>query len=79
MLDPVVQQEFVKHVEEHKMKQQTKMLSDLMQGGTTGGMPDMSGMPGQAGQGGAESQGGNAEGANQFSGVEAPVDEQQPA
>jgi hypothetical protein len=82
MLDPVVQKEFVKHVEEHKAKMQSKALTQLMQGGVTGGAPDMSGMPGQAGNGlesgGEESQGGNPEGENQFSGMEQPVDEQQP-
>lgn len=71
MLDPVVQEQFVKHVEAHKAKMQEKMLTELMQGGTTGGLPQMEGMPGEAQP---ESQGGNAEGANQFSGIEQPVD-----
>src|SRR4030095_7196458 len=71
MLDPVVQEQFVKHVEAHKAKMQEKMLTELMQGGTTGGIPQLEGMPGQEGQ---QQQGGNPDGANQFSGIEQPVD-----
>lgn len=67
-MDPAIQDEFIRHVEEHKSVQQSQQLTQLMMGGTTGGTPEelageMPGMPGMPG--GEESGGGN-----QFSGVE---------
>jgi hypothetical protein len=87
MLDRSVQEQFVKHVEAHKAKQQSVMLNKLLQGGTSGG-PDLQAMMGEAAgapmeaggmpaeQSGAN-QGGNPDGANQFSGIEQPVDPSQ--
>lgn len=74
-MDPAIQQEFIKHVEDHKSAQQSAQLTQLMMGGTTGGSPDMEGgVPGMPGQ----EMGGESGGAgNQFSGVEGstqPVD-----
>lgn len=63
-MDPAIQDEFIRHVEEHKAVQQSQQLTQLMMGGTTGGMPELEGMPG--GMPGGESEGGG----NQFSGVE---------
>lgn len=85
VLDEGIRQEFIKHVDAHKAILQSTQLNTLMQGGTSGGddmqeemaalmgggMPGQ-GMPGQEGQPPAE--GNNAEGANQFSGIEEPVD-----
>lgn len=63
-MDPAIQDEFIKHVEAHKSAQQSAQLTQLMMGGTTGGMPeDMGEMGGQPGQAAIE-------GGNQFSGVE---------
>lgn len=80
MLDESIQEQFIKHVEAHKMKQQSAMLNKLLQGGTTG-MPDIQEMMGGApasGEGEADpNAGGNPDGANQFSGIEQPVDPSQ--
>ena len=60
-MDPAIQDEFIRHVEDHKAMQQSQQLTQLMMGGTTGGMPeDMGEMGGQP----------QIEGGNQFSGVE---------
>jgi hypothetical protein len=82
-MDPAIQEEFIKHVEDHKAAQQSAQLTQLMMGGTTGGMPEdmgemgqMPGMPGAGGEQGAI-EGGDSGGGNQFSGVEGttqPVD-----
>jgi len=85
MLDPIVQEEFVKHVQEHKAVQQSQALTEMMMGGTTGGMPEDMGellQNGGAIEGGNPAGGGNpAEGAqestgagNQFSGIEQPAE-----
>lgn len=84
MLPDIVQQEFVKHVQEHKNIGMSMQLNQLMQGGTSGGqnVQDESGAPGgfdmQAMMGGGEAQAdpNNPGGANQFSGIEEPVDAQ---
>lgn len=57
MLDPALQEQFIKHVQAHKMKIQSQQLTALMQGGVSGG--GQPGMPGEAG--------GGDSGANQFS------------
>lgn len=81
MLDPAIQDEFKKHVEAHKSKQQMQQLTQLMQGGTNEmampgqGMAGQEALPGMEGAppvGGQDSSSGN-----QFSGIEgqgAPVD-----
>jgi hypothetical protein len=66
-MDEAIQDEFIRHVEEHKSVQQSQQLTQLMMGGTTGGMPELEGMPGMPGAGGESPEGG---GGNQFSGVE---------
>lgn len=77
-LDPALQDEYIRHVEDHKSAQQSAQLTALMMGGTTGGMPEdmgeLGGDPNQKSIGGGESAEG---GGNQFSGVEGttqPVD-----
>lgn len=85
MLDPIVQEEFVKHVQEHKAVQQSQALTEMMMGGTTGGLPQemMQGgagggnpleaiMGGQNPEGGQEESGGAG---NQFSGIEQPAEQ----
>lgn len=79
-MDPALQDEFIRHVEEHKAVQQSNQLTQLMMGGTTGGLPEegggeMGGMP--AIMPGMEQAGAESGGGNQFSGVEGttqPVD-----
>jgi hypothetical protein len=83
-MDPAIQDEFIKHVEDHKAAQQSAQLTQLMMGGTTGGDPSMEGgMPGMPGQesggeaGGAMGGAPEGGGGNQFSGIEgqtSPVD-----
>lgn len=80
-LDPALQDEFIKHVEDHKSAQQSAQLTQLMMGGTTGGAMDMAGgMPGMPGQeGGQQNAGapGDSGAGNQFAGIEGatqPVD-----
>jgi hypothetical protein len=72
-MDPAIQDEFIRHVEEHKAVQQSQQLTQLMMGGTTGGQPEDMGemqMPGMPQiEGGQESGGGN-----QFSGIEGTTD-----
>lgn len=74
-LEPVIQEEFKKHVEAHKAKQQMMQLTQLMQGGTNempgaqlGGSPSEEAMPGDPN---AQDPSG---GGNQFSGIEGQVD-----
>jgi hypothetical protein len=73
-LDPAIQDQIIKHDNEHKKMQQQKAISDMMMqgqapggpsGGGPGGMP-----PGQAPKG--PNGGHNANGANQFSNATAP-------
>jgi hypothetical protein len=85
MLDPVVQEEFVKHVDAHKSAQQSQALTDMMMGGTTGGQPqDMmqalqggnpaGGNPAEAGGQPPQDPNSQSSGAgNQFSGIEQPA------
>jgi hypothetical protein len=78
MLDPVIQEEFVKHVQEHKAMQQSQALTEMMMGGTTGGQPQdmgemMQGMGGGQGElpaGQPPQESGQGGGGNQFSGIE---------
>lgn len=81
MLDPVLQEEFVKHVEAHKAAQQSQALTELMMGGTTGGQPQelQQMMQGLGGNGGGGQEGGTnpeqqSSGGNQFSGIEQPAE-----
>jgi hypothetical protein len=85
MLDPILQQEFVKHVEAHKAAQQSQALTEMMMGGSTGGQPEelqqiMGGLGEGEGNGnpaeggGASSESGNSGGGNQFSGIEQPAE-----
>jgi hypothetical protein len=80
-LDPVVQQEFIKHDEAHKAKMQSKMLSQMMTGGQAGGGQPPGAMP-QGAPAKGPSGGHNAQGNNQFSNATAPqsqpVDGNQP-
>ena len=85
MLDPVLQEEFVKHVQAHKSAQQSQALTEMMMGGTTGGQPQdmgemMQGMGGGQGElpaGQPPQESGQGGGGNQFSGIEQGA--QQPA
>lgn len=72
-MDPAIQDEFIKHVEDHKAVQQSQQLTQLMMGGTTGGAPQDMGEQTPGGQPAIEGAGGG----NQFSGIEGatqPVD-----
>lgn len=64
MLDPAVQEEFIKHVQAHKMKTQAQQLTALMQGGVSGGPSGgaQGAMPGMG-----QEAGGGDNGTNQFS------------
>ena len=78
VLDPAVQQQFIKHVEQHKAVQQSTQLTQLMQGGTTNVSPEMGGsldvaqqlMGGIGGADQGKGGGPNPDGNNQFSGIE---------
>lgn len=82
VLPELLQQEFIKHVQEHKNIGLSAQLTQMMQNGTSGGqnVQDESGNPGgfdmaaMMGGGGAPMESNNAGGANQFSGIEEPVD-----
>jgi hypothetical protein len=75
-LDPAIQQQFIKHDNAHHAKMQSKMLTQMMQGGTAGanGGPPTGGQgnPSPAAKG--PNGGPNAQGQNQFSTGNAPVD-----
>jgi hypothetical protein len=81
VLDPSVQEQFIKHVEAHKAKQQSTQLNQLMMGGTTnqvdpnaggamGAAEQLMGALGDPSQGNSQAGGTNPEGNNQFSGIE---------